>query len=95
MVDRGRRQRAPYLSTTITAGAVAGTNVTIRPAGPTIMALNIVEMRRKAEEGSYPSQCMLGLCYLYGIDVETNYEEAFRFLSAAAEQRASRAVLNL
>lgn len=59
------------------------------------MAFNIAEMRRKAEEGSCPSQCMLGLCYLYGIDVETNYEEAFRFLSAAAEQRASRAVLNL
>jgi TPR repeat protein len=59
------------------------------------MALNIAEMRRKAEEGSCPSQCMLGLCYLYGIDVETNYEEAFRFLSAAAEQRSSRAVLNL
>jgi len=59
------------------------------------MTFNIVEMRRKAEEGSCPSQCMLGLCYLYGIDVETNYAEAFRFLSAAAEQRSSSAVLNL
>jgi TPR repeat protein len=38
---------------------------------------------------------MLGLCYLYGHDVEVDYNEAFRFLSAAAEQGASRAVLNL
>lgn len=59
------------------------------------MAFDIAEMRRKAKEGSCPSQCMLGLCYLYGFDVEINYEEAFRFLSAAAEQRSSRAVLNL
>jgi uncharacterized protein len=59
------------------------------------MVFNIAEMRRKAEEGSCPSQCMLGLCYLNGIDVEIDYKEAFRFLSAAAEQRASRAVLNL
>jgi len=59
------------------------------------MTFNIAEMRREAEEGSCPSQCMLGLCYLYGIDVEINYNEAFRFLSAAAEQRSSRAVLNL
>ena len=52
-------------------------------------------MRRKADDGSCVSQCMLGLCYLYGIDVEINYGEAFRFLSAAADQHSSRAVLNL
>jgi uncharacterized protein len=57
--------------------------------------LNIHEIRRNAESGSTPSQCVLGLCYLYGVDVEINYEEAYRFLSMAAEQRASRAVLNL
>lgn len=56
---------------------------------------DIPEMRRKAEEGLCPSQCMLGLCYLYGIDVEIDYQEAFRFLSLAAEQRASRAWLHL
>jgi len=59
------------------------------------MTFNIAEMRRRAEEGDCPSQCMLGLCYLYGIDVEINYKEAFRFLSHAAAQRSSRAVLNL
>jgi uncharacterized protein len=59
------------------------------------MTFDIAKMRRSAEEGSCPSQCMLGLCYLYGIDVEINYKEAFRFLSAAAQQRSSRAVLNL
>lgn len=59
------------------------------------MGFDIAEMRRKAEAGSCPSQCMLGLCYLYGTQVEKNYQEAFRWLAAAAEQRSSRAVLNL
>lgn len=56
---------------------------------------NIEEMRRQAEGGSCPSQCMLGLCYLYGIDVEIDFGQAFLFLSAAANRGASRAVLNL
>lgn len=59
------------------------------------MPFDIAEMRQRAEGGDCPSQCVLGLCYLYGIDVEVDYKEAFRFLSAAAEQRSSRAVLNL
>lgn len=52
-------------------------------------------MRRRAEAGDCPSQCTLGLCYLYGIDMEVDYQEAFRFLAAAAEKGASRAILNL
>lgn len=52
-------------------------------------------MRRKAEAGSCVNQCVLGLCYLHGIDVDVDYKEAFRFLSAAADQGAARAVLNL
>jgi TPR repeat protein len=59
------------------------------------MATNIAEMRDKAEAGSCVAQSMLGLCYLYGHDVEVDYKEAFRLLSAAADQGASRAVLNL
>jgi len=59
------------------------------------MATNIAEMREKAEAGSCVAQSIIGLCYLYGHDVEVDYKEAFRFLSAAAEQGASRAVLNL
>jgi TPR repeat protein len=59
------------------------------------MPLDIADMRRKAETGSCVAQGMLGVCYLYGHDVEVDYKEAFRFLSAAAEQGASRAVLNL
>jgi hypothetical protein len=59
------------------------------------MSLNIPELRRRAEAGSCADQCVLGLCYLYGREVETNYDEAFRWLTAAAEQGASRAVLNL
>jgi len=57
--------------------------------------MSIDEMRRKAEAGSCVNQCTLDLRYLYGVDVETDYEEAFRFLSAAAKQGSSRAVLNL
>src|SRR5574341_578250 len=52
-------------------------------------------MRRKAEAGSCVNQCALGLRYLHGIDVQVDYKEAFRFLSSAAEQGASRAILNL
>lgn len=59
------------------------------------MPLNIAELQRGADAGSCPDQCVLGLCYLYGIDVEINYIEAFRLLTAAAEQGASRAMLNL
>jgi uncharacterized protein len=36
-----------------------------------------------------------GGCYLYGYEVEVDYKEALRFLSAAANQGSSRAVLNL
>ena len=57
--------------------------------------MNITDMRRKAEEGSCVAQSVLGACYLYGEEVDTDYKEAFRYLSAAAEQGASRAVLNL
>jgi TPR repeat protein len=59
------------------------------------MAMNIPEMRRKAEAGSCVAQAGLGACYLYGVDVEIDYQEAFRFLSAAADQGVSRAILNL
>ncbi len=57
--------------------------------------MNITEMRQKAEAGSCVNQCVRGICYLHGNDVERDYEEAFRWLSAAAAQGASRAVLNL
>src|SRR3954463_15436838 len=59
------------------------------------MPMNIPEMRQKAEGGSCVHQSILGICYLDGIDVERDYDEAFRWLSAAAAQGASRAVLNL
>ena len=59
------------------------------------MSLDIADLRRKAEAGSCVSQSVLGCCYLYGIDVEVSYGEAFRLLSAAANQGASRAALNL
>jgi TPR repeat protein len=41
------------------------------------------------------AQTLLGTCYLEGIDVEVDHKEAFRLLSAAADQGAPRAKMNL
>ena len=57
--------------------------------------MNIRDLEQKAKAGSAAAQCDLGICYLDGIDVDVDYNEAFRLLSAAAAQGASRAVLNL
>jgi TPR repeat protein len=57
--------------------------------------MDIPDLRRKADSGNVAAQAILGSCYLDGIDVEINYGEAFRLLSAAAGQGASRAVANL
>jgi TPR repeat protein len=54
--------------------------------------MNIQKLRRGADSGSRVNQCVLGLCHLYGVDVEVDYEEAFRLLSLAG---TSRAVANL
>jgi TPR repeat protein len=59
------------------------------------MGLNIAELRQKAEAGSCVNQCVLGACYFYGHEVDRDYDEAFRWLSAAAAQGSSRAVLHL
>ncbi len=59
------------------------------------MPANITEIRKRAEAGSCVAQSILGISYLHGIDVGVDYKEAFRFLSAAANQGASRPLLNL
>lgn len=57
--------------------------------------MDIPDLRKKADSGNCAAQSVLGICYLDGIDVEINYQEAFRLLSAAARQGASRAVVGL
>jgi TPR repeat protein len=57
--------------------------------------MNIADLRKKAESGNIAAQTILGVCYLDGTDVEVDYKEAFRLLSAAAEQGAPRALVNL
>jgi len=57
--------------------------------------MDIDGLRRKAAAGNCAAQSVLGALYLDGIDTEVNYAEAFRFLSAAANQGASRAIANL
>jgi TPR repeat protein len=54
--------------------------------------MNIHELRSGADSGSRLDQSVLGLCYLFGVDVRVDYKEAFRLLSLAG---TSRAVANL
>lgn len=57
--------------------------------------MNIRELQLKAESGNTSAQCILGICYLDGSDVDADYPKAFRLLSEAASKGASRAVVNL
>ena len=50
--------------------------------------MNIQKLRRGADSGSRVDQSVLGLCYLYGVDVQVDYKEAFRLLSVAGTSRA-------
>jgi localization factor PodJL len=59
------------------------------------MRSNIDEMHRNAKAGSCVAQTFLGLSYLHGYEVEVNLGEAFKFLSAAANQGGSRATIGL
>ena len=54
--------------------------------------MNIPDLRKESDSGSRVAQGALGICYLYGHEVEVNYKEAFRLLSLAG---TSRAVVNL
>lgn len=54
--------------------------------------MNIQKLRIGADSGNRVDQAVLGICYLYGVDVEVDYKEAFRLLSLAG---TSRAVVNL
>jgi uncharacterized protein len=57
--------------------------------------MDIRELHQKAESGSVVAQCVLGICYLEGTEVQADYKKAFELLSTAASRGASRAVLNL
>jgi TPR repeat protein len=57
--------------------------------------MNILDLRAKADAGNCAAQAILGICYLEGINTAPDYKEAFRLLSAAAAQGASRAAASL
>jgi TPR repeat protein len=57
--------------------------------------MDIAKLLEEAESGSVVAQAVLGICYLEGFQVEVDYAQAFRLLSSAADQRASRAIANL
>jgi len=54
--------------------------------------MDIPDLRKAADSGNPAAQSMLGVCYLHGIEVDINYDEAFRLLSVA---KTSRGVVNL
>jgi len=47
--------------------------------------MNISDLLKNAESGNVVAQAILGTCYLDGIDVDVDYQQAFRFLSAASD----------
>ncbi len=57
--------------------------------------MNLREIRKKATSGSVSNQSVLGLCYLHGHGIRKNHQNAFKWLSLAAEKGAARAVLGL
>lgn len=58
--------------------------------------MDLEKLTRAAEAGNCAAQATLGIAYLFGRDsIQINYAEAFRFLSAAANRGASRAIANL
>ncbi len=57
--------------------------------------MDVVELRKKADSGNVAAQSILGVSYLYGLDTSVSYPEALRFLRAASDGGASRAVVNL
>jgi uncharacterized protein len=58
------------------------------------MPIDFAESLRGAEAGSPVHQGFVGWCYLYGRYVAIDYQQALRWLSAAA-QRASRPFIHL
>jgi TPR repeat protein len=57
--------------------------------------VNIRDLQLEAESGNTSAQCILGICYLDGLDVDVDYSKAFRLLSEASSKGASRATVNL
>jgi len=59
------------------------------------VALDIAEIRRRAEEGNAYNECALGLCYLYGVEIQVDYWRAFGLLFNASQKHVLRACLHL
>jgi len=57
--------------------------------------MDIPNLRQKADSGNVVAQSILGNCYPEGVEVGVDDEEAFRLLSSAAGQGASRDKANL
>jgi len=49
---------------------------------PRGLGLSIPDLRHRAESGSALAQTILGICYLEGVEVEVDHQEAFRLLAS-------------
>jgi TPR repeat protein len=56
--------------------------------------MNIRELHQNSEAGSAVAPCVQCVCFSEGTEFEVDYQKAFRFLSAAADRGASRAIFN-
>jgi TPR repeat protein len=59
------------------------------------VVMNVRKLRRDAQSGSVPACTALGLCYLEGVGVAVDYEQAERLLQKAASRGATRAMVGL
>lgn len=57
--------------------------------------MGVEKLKSEAGAGSVAAQSILGICYLYGLDVPKDYAAALRWLTAAAERGASRPIFHL
>ena len=57
--------------------------------------MDISKLRAEAAGGNVAAKTILGIAYLQGSGVDVDYDEAFRLLSEATAQGASRAIVYL
>ena len=92
---RERQQFSITARKTLTWASLGGIRVRDRQLKRRRTAMDIDDLRRRADAGNVAAQSILGVLYLEGGEIDLNYAEALRLLSGAAAKGASRAMLNL
>src|SRR5258706_14705497 len=86
---------ARYVRVGLDFGVWESLNITVTPKAGNDTRVDIQELRSKAEAGSVVSQGILGISYLYGLDVPKDCAVALHWLTLAAERGASRPTFHL